>query len=303
MVLALSIGEGGMTDLVKVLLGNGSRVEDLIIFDVRLPRVLMAFLIGTLLAQTGLITQNVFSNPIADPFIVGIVQVATFGAVIAYFLGLDDGLFGIMGFAFSAIFSLFLFRISSFISLSTLLIIGIAVSSFMGAFTSFATYVIGERSFVIVAWLMGYIGLSSWDKLLWLFIAFVVSLSYFFVKRHELNILLCGEDEAKNMGVDAVKLKSRLLVISSLAVAFSVAFTGIIGFVGLMIPHISRLVSKSFDNAEILPLCGIIGGNFLLFCDTLARSLLSPIEIPVGVVTAFFGAPFFVYLALSVAKS
>ena len=111
-------------------------------------------------------------------------------------------------------------------------------------------------------------------------------------------LILSGDDEAKNLGVDAVKLKRNLLIVSSLAISFGVAFSGLIGFVGLIVPHIIRIMIKNYDNTLVLPLCTLLGGIFLLFCDTLARVSLAPVEIPIGIITALFGAPVFLFLAL-----
>lgn len=270
-----------------------------IIIDGRLPRIIMAILIGMLLASSGAITQNVFSNPIADPYIIGIASAATFGAVLAYLLKLNDYYYGILGFVCSAFFALGVFKISSKTSIATLLIIGIAASSFLGAFTSFFTYLIGEDSFKIVAWLMGNIGNASWFRVGILILPLIFCLFYFYAHKNELNILLSGDDEARNLGVNAQKLKINLLIVSSLAVSFAVAFSGLIGFVGLIIPHTIRLLLKNYDNALVIPLCTAFGGLFLLICDTLARTLLAPVQIPIGILTAFFGAPIFLYLALS----
>lgn len=270
-----------------------------IIIDGRLPRIIMAILIGMLLASSGAITQNVFSNPIADPYIIGIASAATFGAVLAYLLKLNDYYYGILGFTCSAFFALGVFKISSKASIATLLIIGIAASSFLGAFTSFFTYLIGEDSFKIVAWLMGNIGNASWFRVGILILPLIFCLFYFYAHKNELNILLSGDDEARNLGVNAQKLKINLLIVSSLAVSFAVAFSGLIGFVGLIIPHTIRLLLKNYNNALVIPLCTAFGGLFLLICDTLARTLLAPMQIPIGILTAFFGAPIFLYLALS----
>lgn len=303
--ISLKLGDSDISieNIIKTLVGGDNEFYKTVVIDIRLPRILMALLIGMLLAQTGLITQNVFSNPIADPFIIGIASAATFGAILGFLLRLDDSLYGLIGFISCCIFSLIIFKISSYTSITTLLIVGISISAFLGAFTSFAMYYIGEQSFKIVAWLMGYLGLASWYKVGLLSIVFVLTSVYFFAKRNELNILLCGDEEAKTMGVDSKRLKNYLLILSSLAVSFSVSFTGIIGFVGLIIPHITRMLTRNYNNAIILPLSTIIGGFFLLFCDTISRTILAPIEIPVGIITSFFGAPFFIYLALQGGKN
>lgn len=161
-----------------------------IIIDGRLPRIIMAILIGMLLASSGAITQTIFANPIADPYIIGIASAATFGAVLAYLLNLPDYYYGILGFVCSAFFALAIFKISAKASIATLLIIGIATSSFLGAFTSFFTYLIGEDSFKIVAWLMGNIGSASWLRVGILTLPLIFCLLYFYAHKNELNILL-----------------------------------------------------------------------------------------------------------------
>lgn len=299
-VVALCLGDENLNpkELLSYAFGENEILRQIII-DGRLPRIIMAILIGMLLASSGAVTQNVFSNPIADPYIIGIASAATFGSVLAYLLKLPDYYYGILGFVCSAIFSLAIFKVSSKASIATLLIIGIAASSFLGAFTSFFTYLIGEDSFKIVAWLMGNIGSASWFRIGILILPLIFCLLYFYAHKNELNIILSGDEEARNLGVDAQKLKINLLIVSSLAVSFAVAFTGLIAFVGLIIPHTVRLLLRNYDNALVIPFCTAFGGLFLLICDTLARTLIAPVQIPIGVLTAFFGAPVFLYLALS----
>lgn len=283
-------------ELFRGIFGEDS-TQKMIILEGRLPRILMAILIGMLLASSGAITQTIFANPVADPYIIGIASAATFGVFLAYLLGLSDIYFGILGFVCAAIFSLGIFKISQKASLATLLIIGIAASAFLGAFTSLFTYLIGEDSFKIITWLMGNIGFSSWFRILLLFIPLLFCLGYFYAHKNALNILLSGDEEARDLGVDANLLKIKLLMVASLAVSFALAFTGLIGFVGLIIPHIVRLAIKSYNHVFVIPLCTLLGGLFLLICDTLARTLLAPIILPIGILTAFFGAPIFLYLA------
>ncbi|WP_298988780.1 iron chelate uptake ABC transporter family permease subunit, partial [uncultured Campylobacter sp.] len=182
-------------------------------------------------------------------------------------------------------------------SISTLLIVGIAVSSFLGAFTSFAVYLIGEDSFRITAWMMGYLGGANWQKIALLLPPLLFCMAYFYAKRHELNIILNGDEEAKSLGLNVERSKKSLLIVSSLIIGFSVAFTGMIGFVGLIIPHTLRMALRTSSNAVLIPASALTGGVFLVFCDVIAKNALSPVEIPIGVVTSFFGAPFFLYLA------
>lgn len=298
-LFALVLGDETLSlrQIYQAVLGDDELLST-IIFDLRMPRIVMAILIGMLLASSGSITQMVFSNPIADPYIIGIASAATFGAVLAYVLKVPDVYFGLFGFVFCCFFALIIFKLSKRSGIATLLIIGIAISSFLGAFTSFFIYYIGEDSFKVMAWLMGYLGLASWNKVLILLVPLLFCLGFFYAHKNELNIILSGDDEAKNLGVDAAKLKRNLLIVSSLAVSFGVAFSGLIGFVGLIVPHIIRMMIKNYDNSLVLPLCTLLGGIFLLFCDTLARVMLSPVEIPIGIITALFGAPVFLFLAL-----
>lgn len=298
-LLALILGDENLSlyHICQAFFGQDELLST-IVFDLRMPRIVMAILIGMLLASSGAITQTVFSNPIADPYIIGIASAATFGAVVAYMLKMPDYYFGFFGFVFCCFFALIIFKLARHSGIATLLIIGIAISSFLGAFTSFFIYYIGENSFKVMAWLMGYLGLASWHKVLILTMPLLFCLGFFYAHKNELNIILSGDDEAKNLGVDAPKLKRNLLIVSALAVSFGVAFSGLIGFVGLIVPHIIRLMIKNYDNTLVLPLCTLLGGIFLLLCDTLARVILAPVEIPIGIITALFGAPVFLFLSL-----
>ncbi len=307
-IYSLSVGGADISfgDILKLFSDPNSidEAKKTILLEIRLPRLIMALLIGMLLASSGVVVQSVFLNPLADPYIIGIVASATFGAVIAYFLKLPDIYYGVFAFFVASALSLVIFSLyKKGKSIATLLIIGIAFSSFLGAFTSFATYLIGEDSFKIVAWMMGFLSGATWEKVAILIVPVIFSTMYFYFKRHELNVLLSGDDEAKTLGVNVQKSKKILLIIASLATAFSVAFTGMIGFVGLIIPHTLRLILKTSSNATLIPASLIVGALFLLFCDNLSKSILSPIEIPIGVVTAFFGAPFFLFLAIKQGKA
>ncbi|MCF2626398.1 iron ABC transporter permease [Fusobacterium perfoetens] len=272
----------------------------IIIFNIRLPRIIMAVLIGMMLASSGTVVQTVFQNPLADPYIIGISASATFGAVIAYIFKMPDFMYGVLAFMTSLVSTFIIFKIvkrGSKINVTTLLIVGIALSSLLGAFTSFAMYLIGEDSFKITMWTMGYLGNATWKRVFCILIPLLFSVIYFYMKRYELDALLSGDEEAYSLGIDVNRLKIKILTTAVLIVAFSVAFSGMIGFVGLIIPHTIRMTVGS-SNRKLLPNTILAGGLFLLICDTLGRIIIAPIEIPIGVITAFFGAPFFLYLAL-----
>lgn len=303
---ALTLGsvEFTLKEVILALKGGGDEVIKLIIHDIRLPRIVMAILIGMMLASSGVVVQALFQNPLADPYIIGIAASATFGAVLAFILKLPNFYYGMFAFVSCLISSFLIFTLARSgrkVNVATLLIIGIAVSSLLGAFTSFAMYLIGEDSFKIVMWTMGYLGDASWEKVKILLIPLVLSLIYFYKVRNELDALLNGDEEAHALGVEVDKLKRKLLVISSLIVAFSVAFSGMIGFIGLIVPHTFRMIVGG-SNQKLIPVVTLAGGVFLLVCDTLARTILAPIEIPIGIITAFLGAPFFLFLAFKAKK-
>ena len=301
-VITLSLSVGSVFIPIKSLLFLSPMDEHTktIIFDLRLPRTLMAFLVGMLLASSGNIVQIIFQNPLADPYIIGIASSATFGAVIAYLLKLPEFFYGIVAFICCMVSTLLIFKISkrgNKIEVNTLLIVGITLSSFLAGFTSFAIYMIGEDSFKITMWLMGYLGNASWNQIVFLIIPLIFSSAYFYAKRNELDILMLGDEQAHSLGIDIAKLKFHLLIVSSFVVAYSVAFTGMIGFVGLIVPHIMRNIIGPL-NKRLIPFVLIYGGIFLLTCDTLGRIILAPVEIPIGVIASILGAPFFLYLAL-----
>ena len=205
-IFSLSLGGADISwqDIIKFASGGEiDEIKETILLEIRLPRVIMAFLIGMLLTSSGVVVQSVFLNPLADPYIIGIASAATFGAVAAYLLKLPDFYYGVFAFFSAAILSVLIFKLSKKgKSIATLLIIGIAFSSFLGAFTSFATYLIGEDSFKIVAWMMGYVGSANWEKIAYISVPLVLSMAYFYFKRFELNVILSGDEEAQSLGVD-----------------------------------------------------------------------------------------------------
>lgn len=272
----------------------------IIIFNLRLPRIMMSILVGMMLSSSGVVVQTVFQNPLADPYIIGIAASATFGAVIAFVFDMPDYMYGVIAFFTCLASTLLIFKMAkkgNKVNVATLLIVGIAVSSFLGAFTSFAMYMIGEDSFKITMWMMGYLGNATWSRVAFLAVPLVFSVNYFYSKRNQLDALLSGDEEAHSLGINVNKLKVKTLTVAALVVAFSVAFSGMIGFVGLIIPHTIRMLVGP-SNTKMLPSTILAGGFFLLICDTFGRIVLAPVEVPIGVITAFFGAPFFLYLAL-----
>lgn len=287
---------------INIILGKGdfNSIEYKIFWQLRLPRILMALIIGMLLGSSGAVTQTLFRNPMADPYIIGISASGTFGAVIAYMLGLSESYYGIFASVFSFVTSFIIFKLSNSkkgtLNLSTLLIVGIAISAFLRALISLSMYLIGEDSFRVIVWTMGYLGGGDWRKILILSIPLALALFYFYFNRYKLDIILLSDEEAHSLGIDIKKFKYQVLIVSTFMVGFSVAFSGMIGFVGLIIPHIVRMIFGS-SNIKLIPLSMFYGGVFLLLCDTLSRGISTTMEVPIGIITAIFGAPFFIYLA------
>ena len=271
-----------------------------IILGIRLPRIVMAVVIGMMLAAAGTVSQAVFRNPLADPYIIGISSGAVAGASLAFVLGLPDIWYGVFAFAGSLGAAFLIFRLSAGrgkTGTATLLITGVALSAFLGAASSFVMYLAGQDSWRVMLWTMGYLGAASWYRTAILTAPLLLSLAWFFWRRHEIDALLLGDEEAHSLGIDVGRIKRQLLLIVSLSAAFAVAFAGLIGFVGLIVPHAVRLCVGTSHN-RLLPLAACAGGVFLLAADILARTIMAPVEIPIGVITAIFGAPFFMFLAI-----
>jgi cobalamin transport system permease protein len=280
-----------------------SPTHETIIISVRLPRVLLALLVGMGLALAGAIFQGLFRNPMADPSIIGSSQGAALGATIAFFFGINVGwgglsavpLFAFVG-ALLAVFIVYVIaRAGGRVSIPSLLLVGIAVSSFLASIVSMLMVINEDRMHNIFFWLMGGLGTGNWDMVLAVlpFIAVGSVVSIFLAR--DLNLLMLGEERAAQLGLETERFKWIMIVVASLVVGAAVSVSGIIGFVGLMTPHIIRLLTGP-DHRYLIPGSLIGGGLFLVLADTLARTVIAPKELPVGIVTAFFGAPFFIYL-------
>ncbi len=284
----------GLSDLTV------SKTALIIIEKVRLPRVIMAILVGSTLATAGAAMQALYQNPMADPYIIGISSSASLGAVLAFFLNLSPGYYGLFAFFLSLITASILYqfsRVGKRSSVIMLLLLGIGLSAFFGSITSFLIYFAGEDSFAVIIWLNGYLGDANWQKVSLAFVPIILGILILNWRARDLNMFLTGEEEAYYLGVDVELIKKIILGISTLIVAISVAYGGIIGFVGLVIPHILRLLIGN-DYRYLLPLSSLGGAIFLLFSDTIARTIIAPIEIPIGIITSAIGAPFFIYLLL-----
>jgi iron complex transport system permease protein len=274
-----------------------------IILLIRLPRVFAGAVVGSGLAVAGAVFQAIFRNPMADPYIIGSSSGAALGATLAIALGFTYTLLG-----FSAI-SLFAFigtllavflvyniaRVGGKVPIGTLLLSGIAVSIFLSALVTLIQLTYGERLHVMVLWLIGGFAYVEWSEVLISLPLVVVSSILLILYSRQLNIILLGEESAQNLGIDVQSLRKKLLTLASLATASSVAISGLIGFVGLIVPHITRILVGP-DHRILLPSSMLLGAVFLIACDSLARVIVIPGELPVGIITATTGAPFFIYL-------
>lgn len=312
MVAALLFGstKTGLQDLLNLLTTGGDSSVATIIFDVRLPRVLMAAITGMGLALVGAVYQGFFRNPMADPFMLGMSSGAAFGASVAIVLGLESALFFGMGFV-----SVFAFVGAVLTSVAvylvansgyrrqkvTILLAGIAISFFLSAFVSLFMVFSHGGVQKIVFWTMGGLGGASMDQVIVLFPAVLIgSVGLLFFSR-DLNVLALGEDTARSLGVEVERMNLPVLALSSLVIAVCVSFTGVIGFVGLIIPHMIRLISGP-DHRTLLPLSALGGALFMVIADLLARTVAAPAEIPVGAITALVGSPYFIWLLLRSGK-
>lgn len=274
--------------------------EEVIVVLLRLPRVLLAGLVGVALSLSGAAMQGIFKNPMADPYIIGISAGAGFGAVVAIVLGISVlSVYTIPFFAFlMALGTAFAVCKISFVGgripVDNLLLSGIAVGSFLSACTGFLIYRAGEKLHGVMFWLLGGLWGANWSAVTMMLLTVIASGTGIYLFARALNVFQLGEEEAQHVGIDVEKSKRWILIFSVLCTAVAVAFVGIVGFVGLIIPHIVRIFVGP-DHRILLPACAVVGAIFLILADTAARSI-SPEDFPVGVVTAFFGAPFFIYL-------
>ncbi|MDD1779449.1 MAG: iron chelate uptake ABC transporter family permease subunit [Candidatus Helarchaeota archaeon] len=273
-----------------------------IVLDIRLPRILLAILVGSALAVAGTTMQAMFRNPMASPYILGISSGAAFGAALAFVIGLNAllGISGVtlMAFIFTLLTTYLVYTIAKGgerTSVETLLLTGIAVGSFFSALVSLLMYISGEKLSTIWFWLMGGLWASDWNKLLFTTPFIILGIAALFLVSRHLNLLLMGEETALNLGLEVETFKKIIIILASLITAAAVSVCGIIGFIGLIIPHIMRILVGP-DHRILLPASCLVGGLFLVWVDTLARTIIAPVELPVGIITALFGAPFFLYL-------
>ena len=308
-VLSLVTGpvDTALSDAVSALVGgDGGGTQAVILMEIRLPRVLLAILVGSALALSGVVMQGFFQNPMADPYIVGVSSGAGLGATVAMGLGIDFwflGLSGIglMAFAGALIVTALVYMISlrgGQLPVTTVLLSGVALGALASSITSYWMVAVRGDLFDtqrILFWLMGSLASRRWEHVHLAWPQILAGALFLQWMARDLNVLVQGEENARYLGIDVERSKRLLLVGASLVAAAAVSVSGIIGFVGLVVPHVMRLWIGP-DHRWLLP-ASMLGGSVLLVnADLLARIVIEPAELPIGIITSVLGCPFFLYL-------
>lgn len=274
-----------------------------IVMALRLPRILLALFVGMGLSSAGCAYQGVFSNPMADPYLIGVSSGAAFGATIAMLFGGHGLILSIsvvslaafMGAMLVMLFVLSVARIKGKLPTTSLILAGIAVNYLLSSLIALLMLFNKNQLQSVYFWTLGSFQNASWTEIGFVSVVTVVSSLVIYYFSMELNMMMLHADSAKAMGVNSERIKKILLLVSSFSVAIIVSVCGIIGFVGLIIPHAARIVVGP-DHKRLIPVATIMGGIFTIFADTVARSVLETAEISVGIITAIFGVPFFLIL-------
>jgi iron complex transport system permease protein len=316
-ILALKLGAvpvslyGLGRDLIRVALGNRSQLSAeyrLIVFDIRLPRIVLGLLVGAALSVAGTSFQALLRNPLADPYVLGVSSGAAVGAILALiaapFLNLSPSLAALLtplgaflGALATIVAVYFLGRKEGQLNSATLLLAGIISASFLSAVIMFLmTTLTGGNLRGIAFWLMGDLSTSPpWNLVVFLAVGILIAAGAIYTTAADLNLLLAGEQEAMHLGVDIRRVRLVVYIGASVLTGLAVSFGGAIGYVGLLVPHAMRLFFGA-DHRILLPTAALGGAIAVVIADTMARTVVAPKELPVGAMTAIVGAPFFIYL-------
>jgi iron complex transport system permease protein len=311
LVLVLAVGVGSvrlapsevLQAIGRGLVGERIGTGDTIVWQIRLPRVLLAALVGASLALAGVAYQGLFRNPLADPYLLGVASGAGFGAALVIAFSLSVPLVAGLSVPLAAFgcalitvgLVLMLARQGNTVPLVSLILAGVVIGSSLAAATSFIMLGARENAAGILAWLLGSFALSSWSKIASVLPLILVAGLAIWLSSRALNLMQLGEEQAQQLGLPVEAFKYGLIVVATLATAAAVSVAGIIGFVGLMVPHAVRLAVGP-DHRTLVPMAALWGALFMVLADLLARTVISPAELPVGVITALVGGPFFLYL-------
>ncbi|MBN1573772.1 MAG: iron ABC transporter permease [Deltaproteobacteria bacterium] len=313
-VFSLGVGSAKLS-FAKVIFavfnpGSISPEVKMILFGLRLPRLLMGLLAGGALALAGVVFQALLRNPLADPFILGVssgaalgtIAVSVFGGTVLFNLfGTDTAVvvkkfYAFIG-AMTTVYIVFrVARVKERLYPNTMLLTGVIVNAFFSAGIMFLVSISqSDKIHGIFFWLMGNLSLVSYDEVVVVLVLSIISFFAVYYLARPMNLLLSGEEAAASLGVEVERIKEFLFILASILTASVVSVVGVVGFVGLVIPHMMRMVVGP-DHRVLIPASFLFGGSFLALADTAARTIVSPLELPVGVLTALFGAPFFIYL-------
>lgn len=306
LILSLAIGSVFIppAQLWQVVTGSAANETfRIILFDIRLPRTVLIALVGAALAGSGAAYQGLFRNPLADPYLIGVASGAGLGAIIAMSIRWPYTTLGLLAVPLAAFITSLLTvyivytiaHVGGSVPTTNLILAGVAVSSFAVSLTSFLMLRSTGEVRRAIGWLLGGVSLVSWDATLALIPYLAVGLATLVLGGYALNLLQFGDEQAAQMGLNVRRAKFIIIVAASLVTAAAVSFAGIIGFVGLIVPHIVR-IWWGVDYRRLIPLSIIGGAAILLVADVLARIVLAPQELPVGIVTALAGAPFFLWV-------
>ena len=318
-IYAMCVGDYRLTvnQVVDALIGNGTGNAELVIWNIRLPRVFAAIIAGVSMAVAGAVMQCILRNPLASPFTMGISHGAMFGASLAIILLGAGGaestgrifvnnpysitVFAFLG-ALIGVFVILLLAKLRGLSPEAMILAGVAMSSLFTASTMLIQYFADDLQLAaMVYWTFGDLGRPLWDEIYIMVAIMIPALLYFIYKRWDYNALEAGEETAKSLGVNTERTRLIGMFIASLLTAVNVAFLGIIGFIGLICPHIVRIFIGG-DYRFLIPISALFGAVLLLIADTFARTIISPIVLPVGILTSFMGAPMFLYLIMRMYK-
>ena len=281
--------------------------EQAVLHSIRLPRVLLAVIVGAALAVSGAALQGLFRNPLADPGLIGIASGAALAvALMIVIIGPLPGILGLYGLSIAAFMgglltSIVIFRFAGLTGASSvtyILLAGIAINALASAGTGFLAYLSDDQELrSLTFWTMGSLGGALWPGVLICASLVIPATFVLYRNAQRLNILLLGESEARHLGVDSERLKRNIIICTAISVGAAVAVSGIIGFVGLVIPHLIRLTLGP-DHRLLIPASALLGAIILIIADTVSRTLLAPAEIPVGIFTSLIGGPFFLWLLI-----
>lgn len=290
-------------------LGNLAPHIDVVIREIRLPRTLLCMLIGAILALCGVVMQGLFRNPLAEPGIIGVSAGAALGGAIAIVLlspltmlsasMMNLAVLPVASFVGGALATGLVYKMGSNqfgTSVTIMLLAGVAISAISGAAIGYLNFLADDQTLRDLSlWSMGSLAAANWSSITLAAVTLALLYGYFSTKAMPLNALLLGESEARHLGIEVQKLKRALIVFSAIGVGITVSICGAIGFIGLVIPHLGRMLAGP-DHRKLIPISALLGALLLTLADMIARVAVTPAELPVGIVTAAIGAPFFIYL-------